>query len=69
MSLEAWGDEGDYGLDGYVTEELYEEQRGFLREAVKLLQEALPGLHHERVALHAKISQWLAENTVNGEIT
>ncbi len=21
MSLEAWGDEGDYGLDGYITDD------------------------------------------------
>lgn len=69
MSLEAWGDEGaDYGPEGYVTEELYEEQRGFLREAVRLLQDALPALHHERTALHAKITAWLADNTVNGEV-
>jgi hypothetical protein len=25
MSLEAWGDEGDIGMDGYVTEERAEE--------------------------------------------
>lgn len=68
MSLEAWGDEGDIGPEGYVTEDLYEEQTGILREAVKLLQEALPALHHERVALHAQITLWLAENTVNGEV-
>lgn len=25
MSLEAWGDEGDVGIDGYVTEEYFDE--------------------------------------------
>jgi len=27
MSLEAWGDEGNVGPEGYVTEELFEEER------------------------------------------
>lgn len=66
MSLEAWGDEGDLGLEGYVTEELYEEQRGILREAVGHLRKILPALSGEP---HAEIARWLAENTVNGGVS
>ena len=68
MSLEAWGDEGDVGPEGYVTEELYDELKDTLREAIKLLQEALPALHHERVTLHVEIDRWLADNTVDGVV-
>jgi hypothetical protein len=68
MSLEAWGDEGNVGPEGYVTEELFDELTSVLREAVDLLQRALPALHHESLTIHEAIAQWLAENTVDGKI-
>lgn len=37
MSLEAWGDEGDVGVEGCVTEELYEELKGYHEEVLKAL--------------------------------
>ena len=83
MSLEAWGDEGDVGIEGYVTEKLYDENKQTLREAVELLQGALlsvkirivyaealgdPGESAAMATFAAKIDAWLAANTVDGKV-
>ena len=47
MSLEAWGDEGDTGMDGYVTDEIHQEAVDEGKEALRLL---LQVRHHIRVA-------------------
>lgn len=72
MSREAWGDEGDVGPEGYVTDDDYEELKTAHREAVALLKLALVTLRlpelGTRLVAHDRIEAWLAENTVNGEL-
>ena len=83
MSLEAWGDEGDVGIDGYVPEGLYEENKQTLREAVELLRGALlsvkirityaealgdPEESAAMATFAAKVDAWLSANTVDGKV-
>ncbi len=83
MSLEVFGDEGDIGPEGYVTDETYAETEQTLREAVVLLQGALLSVKirvtyaealgdpEESAAMKRfaeKVDKWLAENTVDGKI-
>lgn len=70
MSLEAWGDEGDYGPDGYVTEEHYEEMRTCANEAVMHLKALLDFLDDRGFVLpyQDEVRKWLAANTVDGVV-
>ena len=83
MSLEVFGDEGNVGPEGYVTEETYVETEQALREAVELLQGALLSVKirvtyaavlgdpEESAAMKRfaeKVDKWLAENTIDGKI-
>ena len=40
MSIEAWGDEGDVGPEGYVTEEHYDELKAAYDRAILALKGA-----------------------------
>lgn len=67
MNLEAWGDENDTGVDGYVTEEYYEELQMAHNEAIALLQALKRSLtaHGDLkdMPILAQTEEWLSKNT------
>jgi len=43
MSLEVFGDEGDIGLEGYVTEEFYQETKDIKNAVIQKLLDVICG--------------------------
>ena len=54
MSLEVFGDEGDIGPDGYVTEELYQETKDIKNAVIRKLIDVICGTEEGTLGLLTK---------------